>query len=161
MKTSLGMLVGGAVWVLVGGIMLSSSAFAGRVVAISKRSVVVPVTITPENLRWSAADYRMPVVKVLVPELADLTILNHRNFREGAPCLATYSKKTPEEIIAGRPNREPVRFLITLEKETVLSEDGQTCQVRLIERLNANIRGVPFVHERFLAAPDRVAADCR
>jgi hypothetical protein len=71
-------------------------------VNLSEKTVTLDVAINKWNLKFSRAGYSEPVVKVLIPELADVTLLDHRNFRENAPCLATFEAKTPEEVIQNR-----------------------------------------------------------
>ena len=58
-------------------------------VLLSEKTVDLSVDISTTKLKLSRADYSSPFVKVLVPELADVTILDHRNTNEGAPCMAT------------------------------------------------------------------------
>ncbi len=63
--------------------MVGSMAQAGERV-ISDQVVRLPVRINSETVKLSAAGYSRPMVKVLVPGLADVTVLNHRNEGEGA-----------------------------------------------------------------------------
>src|SRR3990167_4240343 len=79
-------------------------------VVLSKRTVELNVDISTTKLKLSRAGYASPVVKVLVPELADVTILDHRNTGEGAPCLATYETMLPEDVIQNNPGVEKINF---------------------------------------------------
>lgn len=128
---------------------------------VSERSVVLPVDVSLAKVRKTNAGYgQMYLVKILVPELASETLMNHRNEGEGAPCLATYDVSTVEELIQGKPGVERVPFQITLTKSVQLREDG-SCAVSLQEDISASVRGFNFFHTRIAPLPDRVAADCQ
>lgn len=130
-------------------------------VTLSEKIVQLNVEISPTNLKWSEADYSSPVVKVLVPELADVTILDHRNAGEGAPCLATYEARSPEDVIQNNPSVEKIDFQITLQKKLSPNLESQTCDVELIESIEGKIRGFKFVHDRHLSVGSRHIDDCR
>jgi hypothetical protein len=141
--------------------ILGMSSFANADSVLSEKTVDLNVNISIPNVKMSRADYAMPVVKVLVPDLADVTILDHRNTGEGSPCLATYEAKTPEEVVQDNPKTELIPFIIRLEKSAFLSPDGKACSVYLIERVNGVIRGFKFEHERQEFIGNRNVADCR
>lgn len=128
---------------------------------ISRREVVLPVEISAANVKWSRADYVMPTTKVLVPELAAETVLDHRNRGEGAPCLAAPWDRRPEDVVQNRPGTEEVNFTIVLEKEVVPNRENNSCAVFLLEKVDAEIRGVPFQHLRQKFLGDRHIDDCR
>jgi len=132
---------------------------------LSKRTVELNVDISTTKLKLSRADYSSPVVKVLVPELADVTILDHRNTGEGAPCLATYEALSPEEVIQNNPATEKVRFQVTLLKDTIVNIDEKSkkpvCEVHLTELIEGDIRGFDFQHSRSLLVGNRHMDDCR
>jgi hypothetical protein len=128
---------------------------------LSQRLVTLTVEVNAKNLRWSQADYQFPVVKVLVPELAEATILDHRNTGEGAPCLASYVALTPEDVIQNYPSVEKIPFEITLQKVATLDPIAKTCGIVLIEDIKGNIRGYEFIHSRRQTINFRNLADCR
>lgn len=128
---------------------------------LSERTVVIPAEINEMNVKLSRADYSVPVVKILVPSLADVTALNHRNTKEGAPCLATYDTKNPIDIIQGNPQSENITLTIKLEKHTTPILETGICEVTLSETIEGVIRGRKFTHERFAALPERKIEDCR
>jgi hypothetical protein len=141
-------------------------------VIVSSRTVEVIADINSQMVKFSKADYSMPVVKILLPALADVTLLNHRNTREGAPCLAAYEAKSPEDIIQNNPRSERVNLKIELKrwaKEDLESEtlpdrsvkQTKICSVTLIETISGTIRGHQFTHERWAALPERHLGDCR
>ncbi len=130
-------------------------------VNLSEKTVTLDVAINKWNLKFSRAGYSEPVVKVLIPELADVTLLDHRNFRENAPCLATFEAKTPEEVIQNRFGVEPVELTIRLNKNLVPDSEKQTCIVTLEETVEGKIRGFKFEHQRYLSVGERNINDCR
>lgn len=151
MKKAIGMILGMA--------MGAQGALAGERV-VSARNVVIYTEINSQSLKFSRADYSSPVVKILVPGLADETLLNHRNSREGAPCLAAYDAPNPESVIGNRTGVEKVIYNIQLKKNFTL-DSNNICHLTLTENIKATIRGYVFEHGRTIALPDRVAEDCR
>lgn len=130
-------------------------------VVISERTVPLEVKISPETVKLSHADYSMPVVKVLVPGLADVTILDHRNSGEGAPCLATDGTRSPEDVIRGSSTTETLPFTIRLERSVYPDLDAKKCYVLLEEFVSGEIRGYQFTHHRDFQVADRHLDDCR
>jgi hypothetical protein len=86
-------------------------------VEIASRVVRLPVDVTPQTVKLSAADYAMPGVKILVPALADATVLNHRNSGEGAPCRAVADPVTVDQIIQNRPGKNVLTARISIRKQ--------------------------------------------
>jgi hypothetical protein len=121
----------------------------------------VNVDLNAKTVKCSAADYSGPMLKVLVPGLADLTVLNHRNTKEGAPCVAAgrCGAVGPQDILKGGDGVEKIPVRVVLKK--VVSIEGEVCHVSLVETVTTTIRGLPFFHERFQEVADRAAADCR
>jgi hypothetical protein len=125
------------------------------------QTTVARVELNAATVKCSAADYSGPMLKVLIPGLADLTVLNHRNTREGAPCVAAgrCGEIGPKDILKSGEGAERVPVQVTLKKVTEL--DGEVCRVSLVETVKTVIRGVNFFHERRQDVADRAAADCR
>ncbi|OGQ16945.1 MAG: hypothetical protein A3B70_01545 [Deltaproteobacteria bacterium RIFCSPHIGHO2_02_FULL_40_11] len=130
-------------------------------VTLSKREVTLNVDISTTTLRLSRADYASPLVKVLVPDLADVTILDHRNTGEGAPCLATFDTMFPNDVIQDNPQVEKIKFDIVLKKEVQLNSEGTACMVHLLESVHGRIRGFQFEHYQALFVGERHIDDCR
>lgn len=128
---------------------------------VSDRTTDVEVDLNAKTVKCSAADYSGPMLKVLVPGLADLTLLNHRNTREGAPCIAAgrCGAVGPQDILKSGDGVESIPVRVVLKK--VLSLDGEVCHVTLVETVTTKIRGIAFFHERMQEVADRAAADCR
>ena len=138
-----------------------ATAQAGEDVVLSEKEVTLNVDISTAKTKLSIADYSSPVVKVLVPELADVTILDHRNTGEGAPCLATYDTLDPRDVIQGNPTTEKINFKVTLIKQTATNTSQDICYVRLSERVEGNIRGFKFTHNKQKPMGTRHIDDCR
>lgn len=128
---------------------------------VSDKTTAVSVELNARTVKCSAADYSMPMLKVLVPALAELTLLNHRNTREGAPCVAAgqCGELSPRDILGAGEGTERVPVRVVLRK--VAEQDGDGCQVTLVETVATTIRGVAFFHERRHDLAERVAEDCR
>lgn len=128
---------------------------------VSDRTTTVSVPLGPATVKCSRADYAEPMLKVLIPALADLTVLNHRNTREGAPCVSAGSclQMSPQDILKGGEGVDEVKARVVLRKETAI--DGEVCHVTLVETVTTTIRGVVFRHERAHEVAERAAADCR
>lgn len=124
-------------------------------------TTTVRADLNTKTVKCSAADYSSPMLKVLIPALADLTILNHRNFREGAPCVAAGAcgEIGPKDILKAGEGSEKIAVRVIVKKETEL--EGDVCRVTLVETVYTVIRGVPFFHERRQAVADRTPDDCR
>lgn len=133
----------------------------GAEVLISERTVELNVDISSAKLKWSQADYSSPVVKVLVPDLADVTILDHRNTGEGAPCMATYQALSPEEVIQNNPSVEVIPMTITLDKLLTPDLTNGLCHVALRESIIGEIRGFRFEHHKSMEIGTRHIDDCR
>ncbi len=138
-------------------LLISSSTFAQTI--LSSKKVNLPVNIDESNMKLSRAGYSSDVLKVFIPALADVTILDHRNENSGAPCMSTYEAFVAEDVIQGRPGVENIEFTIELTKWTHL--DGDTCKVQMAETITANIRGFNFSHNKNQILPDRHKDDCR
>lgn len=112
----------------------ASAAIETREELVHETTTSVELELTPESVICSHADYSSTFLKVLIPQLAAITLLDHQNTDAGAPCVA-----------AG---------------EDEIDHDAQTCATTLIERVDVVIRGVPFVHERYASLGTRPYGDC-
>jgi hypothetical protein len=128
---------------------------------VSDKTTDVKVDLNAKTVKCSAADYSGPMLKVLVPGLADLTVLNHRNTKEGAPCVAAgrCGEIGPKDVLKSGEGSETIPVRVVLQK--IVAVEGDVCHVTLKETVNTTIRGIAFAHERFQEVADRAAADCR
>jgi len=128
---------------------------------LSDKTTEVSVVLDKTTVKCSQADYAAPMLKVLIPALAELTILNHRNTAEGAPCVSAGNcfEMGPELILGGGAGTERIPVRVVLSKQ--IYEAGGKCHVSLVETVSTVIRGTPFFHERRQVVADRVVDDCR
>ncbi len=141
-------------------LIVSQAAMANEVV-LSEKEVTLPVDISTSRLHLSRAGYSMAVVKVLIPELAEVTFLNHRNNSAGAPCMSTYDTFNPHDVIQNNPAVEQIKFTIKLIKYTQLDEENKVCLVTMSESISGKIRGFDFNHQLEVAMPNRHVDDCK
>ncbi len=136
------------------------SSLSVSAVTLHKKKVTLPVDISTTRLLMSNAGYgESYILKVIIPELADVTFLNHRNPSAGGPCMATYETEDLDAVIQGNPAVEQVDFEVTLDKDVWF--DGNVCQVSLRETVIGKIRGFTFQHSVTQAMPSRTEEDCR
>ena len=129
---------------------------------VSDRTATVSVPLNAKTVKCSSADYSALMLKVLVPDLAGLTVLNHRNTNEGAPCVAAGACNSTlgiKNILGSGEGVDQIKVRVVLRKQTAIQ--GEVCHVSLIETVATTIRGVPFFHERVQEVAQRTAADCR
>ncbi len=121
------------------------------------------IALNAGTVLCSAADYGKPFLKVLIPELAAITLLDHQNIGAGAPCVAAgtcTTGKEPETILDPAKPTEPVTITVQAFRQDSIEHDAQTCTTFLLERVQVTIRGTAFTHERFAALGSRPYADC-
>ena len=131
---------------------------------VSIKSAIVVVKIDATNVKRSQADYQMPMIKVLIPDIAKHTLMDHRNRGEGAPCMAVedfIKIVDPEQIIQNNPGTENVVLKVKLTKTLYPHPEAGKCYGMLTEDLSAVIRGQKFVHQRTLELPERHIDDCK
>lgn len=141
-------------------ILMSFTGFAQTETLVSEKNVVVPVDIGTSKIKFTNLGYgSTSLVKVIVPELAEHTILNHRNEGEDGPCLFTWGAMQVRDVVQGNPEIVDTKFKITLKKSSFINFEN-VCKMKVIEYLSAEIRGFHFEHRVVHDLPDRVAADC-
>lgn len=140
-------------------LIASTSSFATT--KIHQKTVRLPVTISENTVITSSAGYSETMVKIIVPALADVTLLNHRNPNAGGPCLSTLDAQIPEDVIQGTPSKEQIPFTITISKSTSLNQEKTKCQVTMSETAEATIRGKKFLHTVYHGMQERSVEDCR
>lgn len=133
----------------------------GKEVLISQKIVKLKTDINLERIKYTSRGYRQALVKIINPELATHTLLNHRNEGEDGPCLFTVGTSNESDVIQGNPATEQVSYTITQSKDLVIDKANNVCRVTLMENITANIRGFEFNHFLRLPLPDRVVEDCK
>lgn len=123
------------------------------------------VELTPDTVLCSAADYSFPALKILLPELAAITLLDHQNFGAGAPCVAAGQcglpdGTEPEDILNPYNQFEDVDIVVKAIRVDIVDDEALTCATSLTERVDVVVRGVPFFHERYADLGFRPYSDC-
>src|SRR6185503_5465536 len=126
-------------------------------------STSMSVTLDANSVLCSTADYGSPHLKVLIPKLGALTLLNHQNFGAGAPCVAAGQcgpGNMPSDIIDAAHPTEPVTINVRAVRQDEVDVAAQSCFTYLIERVSVDIRGREFKHERSVELVSRPFSDC-
>ncbi len=140
---------------------VNSFAALNQTEIISERVVTVSVDISETSLRHSRSGYSAELVKILIPGLADVTLLDHRNSGEAAPCMATYETNNIVDIVQNNPVIESLPMKITLSKIPIINNEENICEIMLIELVESKIRGFRFIHSREQVIASRSVEDCR
>ena len=147
------------------------SAFAQDVYReiVHEKTKEVDLLLNSSTVLCSRADYGVAMLKVLVPQLASLTILDHRNEGAGAPCVSagrcrsgdgTDPGYTPGDILQpGAPEVEKVAVTVKLTRITNPKRTGK-CDVHFEEEVRLVVRGIPFSHTRYAHVGERNIEDC-
>jgi hypothetical protein len=146
--------------------LLSGSALASPVfneTLVHDTTTTVEIDLNPSTVLCSSADYGALFLKIGIPELAALTLLDHQNVGAGAPCVsagACEPGKEPEDILDADKPTEAVAINVKAIRLDEADADAQTCTTTLIERVHVNVRGFDFLHERHAPLGSRPFADC-
>jgi hypothetical protein len=147
---------------------LASSAGAAvetREELVHETTTSVDLLLTPETVICSHADYSANFLKVLIPQLAGITLLDHQNTDAGAPCVAAgecapFGDHAPDDILDEADTSETVDIRVRATRLEEIDHDAQTCTTSLRERVDLEIRGVRFAHERYAPLGSRPNGDC-
>lgn len=126
-------------------------------------TTAVEITLDESTVLCSSADYGALFLKVGMPELAAVTLLDHQNIGAGAPCVAAglcVPGNMPSDIIDAADPTETVDINVKALRGDSTDSTAQTCETYLIERVRVVIRGVEFTHERTAPLGSRPFADC-
>ncbi|HUS67014.1 MAG TPA: MYXO-CTERM sorting domain-containing protein [Kofleriaceae bacterium] len=143
----------------------ASAAVESREELVHETTTSVDLELTPETVICSHADYSATFLKVLIPQLASITLLDHQNTDAGAPCVAAgecapFGDHAPADILDGADTSETVDITVRAIRMDDIDHDAQTCTTTLKERVDLVIRGVPFAHERYASLGTRPYGDC-
>jgi len=123
----------------------------------------IEIDLDPSTVLCSAADYGSLFLKVGIPELARITLLDHQNIGAGAPCVTAgicEPGHMPSDIIDPARPSELVQINVKAVRFDDVDGSAQTCTTHLIERVHLTIRGFEFTHERFAELGTRPYSDC-
>ncbi|HEY4057299.1 MAG TPA: hypothetical protein VGM39_11860 [Kofleriaceae bacterium] len=147
-------------------LFLSATAIAAPVTTetvVHDTTTHVSLALNEQTVLCSSADYSGLFLKVLIPQLAGLTLLDHQNLGAGAPCVAAGQcepGQMPQDIIDASNPTQGVDVNVKAVRQDVADADAQTCTTTLIERVHVSIRGFEFVHERTAPLGSRAFSDC-
>lgn len=124
------------------------------------------LSLNEQTVLCSEVGYGSAFLKILIPQLADITIMDHRNEGADAPCVAAGNcaprgSLDPKDILDPRNPKETVDVTVTLTKRAVLDPKQLRCTVELVENIDLDVRGVHFTHERGALIGERNVKDCR
>jgi uncharacterized protein (TIGR03382 family) len=123
----------------------------------------VSVQVTEDTLICSAADYGALFLKLLVPELAKITLLDHQNSGAGAPCVAAglcEEGNLPTDIIDPENPTQLVDINVQAVRIDEIDSVAMTCKTSLREQVALTVRGIGFTHERWAQLGSRPYSDC-
>jgi hypothetical protein len=138
-------------------------ASAWRTTLIHDTTTAVEVELSATTVLCSAADYSGAFLKVGMPQLAALTLLDHQNIGANAPCVAAgfcSPSNSPADIIDPAEPTEVVNIRVRATRQDLVDEAAGTCTTTLIENVNVVIRGKEFTHEREQELGSRKIEDC-
>ena len=136
---------------------------------VHQSKTVLNVDLNSQTVICSQADYSMPMLKVLIPGLAGITLLDHQNQGAGAPCMTTgqrCSRRTgdkgasPAEMLQGNPRVEKTKVSVAAIRVEEIDHAAKTCSTYLKEHVESMIAGKRFFHERTATLGTRNYADC-
>jgi len=144
--------------------------FERNEVVLHEKHQTLTVALNPSTVICSRADYSMPMLKVLLPGLEDITLLDHQNRGAGAPCVTTgeicqfnpannnFAK--PDDILQGRNGDELIAVDVKVSRIEMIDHANKVCTVQMRETVDTEIRGKKLTHERVADLGDRPYTDC-
>lgn len=140
----------------------ANSGFETKVELVHTKTTDVVLELNSKTVICSRADYSDEFLKVLIPQLAKLTLLDHQNFRAGAPCVAATlcAEKRPSDILDPKRPKEKTALTVQVKRELTIDHVQKTCSVTLLEDVSTRIRGLDFVHHRQADLGQRHYSDC-
>lgn len=125
-------------------------------VLVQERTETIEIDLTKDTVKCLVGDYGAMSLKVLIPELANLTILNHRVPGSNAPCVTAGLCKTDliedglkiEDIVDEKHPKEKVGVEVSLYRSALWNETTQVCNLTMMEEVKTKIRGIEFTHFR-------------
>jgi hypothetical protein len=121
-----------------------------RLKTIHSKVRKLDIALNSNTVLCSTAGYGMPFLKVIIPQLAGLTLLDHRNPNAGGPSIAAGScmdgGPMPGDLIDPNKPTENVAVELKVKRRTVVDHEKKTCDVALVEDIRAEIRGITFTH---------------
>jgi hypothetical protein len=130
---------------------------------VHESTTVLPVVISSETVVCSQQGYTLPLLKIFIPQLAWLTTFDHRNARDGRPCIAAGECSDTlgtNDLLGAGAGVDHVPVRVQWRSDAIIDHDRQRCEARLVENVTSTIRGVEFTHHRFGSFEPRRFEDC-
>ncbi|MGE0547005.1 MAG: hypothetical protein AB7O24_13050 [Kofleriaceae bacterium] len=146
-----------------GSLSVASAAVTSKETVVHETTTPVEIALNAQTVICSSADYSLTFLKVLIPELAKITLLNHQNIGAGAPCVASGvcdAEHSPSTIIDANNPTELVDITVKATRIDHIDDQAQTCTTSLKEQVDLVIRGTAFMHTRFADLGSRPYSDC-
>lgn len=146
-----------------GSLSTASAATVYNETLVHDTTTTVNIDLNEDTVLCSSADYGALFLKVALPELAGLTLMDHQNIGAGAPCVAAgvcEPGHMPENIIDAAHPTENVSINVKAFRQDEVDTTAETCNTTLIERVHVTIRGFEFTHERRAELGSRLFGDC-
>lgn len=107
--------------------------------------------------KWTMLGYGQTTEKIIVPDLANHTLFNHRNPGEEGPCLRSYN-------IFGQSQTPTIPDSFTIDITILnsfrVNRERGICQVNMVEDVITVIDGVEFTHRYSKDMGYRYIEDC-
>ena len=109
--------------------------FESNEVILHEKHQTLTVALNPSTVLCSRADYSVPMLKVLLPGLEDITLLDHQNRGAGAPCVTTgeicrfnpannnFAK--PDDILQGRNGDESIAVDVKVSRIEIIDHKNK------------------------------------
>ena len=126
-------------------------------------TTTVSIKLDASTVLCSSADYGALFLKVLIPELAPITLLDHQNTGAGAPCVAAGQCEPgnmPSDIIDAKYPTATADINVKAIRIDEADATAQTCVTTLREEVTVVIRGKEFKHVRYASLGERPFSDC-
>lgn len=123
----------------------------------------VTTLIGAVKFKWTRLGYGALTHKVIIPQLAEYTLFNHRNDGEEGPCLRSDQKRFPglKPIDAEVPDQNQyVPISIKILNKYSINREKKICKVQMVEDVRTVINGEEFYHSYTKDMGYRFIEDC-
>jgi hypothetical protein len=132
------------------GLVLCTSQIAGAAQTVRDMVVHTSKTMLDVKLDATTVSCAGGELKVAVPKLGALTLMNHDDFSVGATALSAgpcAPGRMPIDIINAADPVDGVEIVVKAVRQDHVDTMAQDCTTYLVERAEATIRGVAFSSE--------------
>jgi hypothetical protein len=143
----------------------------GKEVILSDQTYTMTVALNPRTVLCLEGDYGARSFKIAVPEIDDVTFLDHTSPGAPGPCInAGFCKNKDVAWGAETDERFPIFHDLTKPTEVaeirvirkeVLSLTATSCLRTYVEHISSTIRGTEFRHMATLPLSEGPLSDCQ